>query len=715
MNCLLWNCRGANKPTFRRSIRYILKNFKSDVLALFETHASGDRAKRICGGLGFENSFREEASGQSGGIWFLWRTEVGDVEIVKSSSQFIHARITQDSEVVHLIVVYAAPSVSRRCGIWDELRNIIQGITEPLVVGGDFNTIVRIDERTGGSGGLSPDSLSFGEWINDLSLIDMGFKGNKFTWRRGRGESTYVAKRLDRVLCCANSRLKWHEASVSHLPLLASDHAPLYVQLCPEGGSDPRRRPFRFEAAWLKHESFKALLEASWDSGLSTQAALEKLRKRLRRWNKEVFRDVQRKKEKLMKEIKAVQKVLDRTQTDDLLLKEAIMPKEFDTILEQEEMIWFQKSREKLLALGDRNTKKFHTSTIIRRRRNKIESLKTDDGRWVTDAKELELLAVNYYKKLYSLEDVAVGTERLPAHGFAQLPKAELSKLNKPFTEREVEGALRSMGKYKAPGPDGYQPVFYQDCWEVVGPSGIKGVLNFLDTGSLPEKLNDAMIVLIPKVAKPEKITQFRPISLCNVLFKIFTKALVLRLKSVMPLLIGPAQASFIPGRLSTDNIVIVQEAVHSMRRKKGVKGWMLLKLDLEKAYDRIRWDFLEDTLSAARLPEKWIQWIMGCVTGASMNVLWNGEKTEEFKPSRGIRQGDPLSPYLFVLCLERLCHQIVKATGLKEWKPNSLSRGGPKLSHLCFADDLILFAEASVTQVRVIRKVLERLCVASG
>ena len=94
MNCLLWNCWGANKPTFLRSIRYILKNFKSDVLALFETHASGDRAKRICGGLGFENSFREEASGQSGGIWLLWRTEVGDVEIVKSSSQFIHARIT---------------------------------------------------------------------------------------------------------------------------------------------------------------------------------------------------------------------------------------------------------------------------------------------------------------------------------------------------------------------------------------------------------------------------------------------------------------------------------------------------------------------------------------------------------------------------------------------------------------------------------------------
>ena len=151
------------------------------------------------------------------------------------------------------------------------------------------------------------------------------------------------------------------------------------------------------------------------------------------------------------------------------------------------------------------------------------------------------------------------------------------------------------------------------------------------------------------------------------------------------------------------------------MRRKKGKKGWMLLKLDLEKAYDRIRWDFLEDTLIAAGFPECWIGWIMKCVSGPSMQLLWNGEKTDAFMPSRGLRQGDPLSPYLFVLCLERLCHQINFAVAIREWKPVALSCGGPKLSHICFADDLILLAEAFVVQIRVIRKVLEDFCVASG
>ena len=239
--------------------------------------------------------------------------------------------------------------------------------------------------------------------------------------------------------------------------------------------------------------------------------------------------------------------------------------------------------------------------------------------------------------------------------------------------------------------------------------------LKFFETGVLAEGMNDAMLVLIPKVLKPEKIIQFRPISLCNVLFKIITKMMVLRLKHLMPKLIGPAQASFIPGRLSQDNIVIVQEAVHSMRRKKGRRGWMLLKLDLEKAYDRIRWDFLEDTLNAAHLPQIWIKWIMECVTNPGMGLLWNGERTEAFTPQRGLRQGDPLSPYLFVLCMERLCHQIEFAVANKEWKTIRLSRGGPSLSHVCFADDMILFAEASIAHIRVIRKVLERFCGASG
>jgi len=273
---------------------------------------------------------------------------------------------------------------------------------------------------------------------------------------------------------------------------------------------------------------------------------------------------------------------------------------------------------------------------------------------------------VNYFKKLYSLEDVDTETQGLLVRRFASLTSHDYENLNKIFSAEEVEKEVRDMGSLKAPGPDGFQPVFYQRCWETVGGSVVRFATQFFKNGKLPEDMNDALVVLIPKVTTPESITQFRPKSLCNVLFKIITKAMVGRLKGVMTKLIGPAQSSFIPGRLSAGNIVVVQEAVHSMRRKKGRKGWMLLKLDLEKAYDRLRWDFLEDTLRAAGLSEIWVGRIMECVSGPSMCILWIGEKTESFKPERGLRQGDPLSPYLFVLCMGRLCHLINGAVAQK-------------------------------------------------
>lgn len=313
----------------------------------------------------------------------------------------------------------------------------------------------------------------------------------------------------------------------------------------------------------------------------------------------------------------------------------------------------------------------------MRRKRNRIEMLKDDDGRWIDQSEELEKLAITYYKRLYSTEDINLYTEKLPQQGFTEFTRDDLELLNKPFSTLEVESSARSMSRFKSPGPDGFQPVFYQESWDVVGESVTRFGLEFFASGVLPAGMNDAMLVLIPNVLKPEKNMQFRPISLCNVLFKIVTKAMLLRLKKLMPNLIGPSQASFIPGRLSTDNIVVVQEVVHSKRRKKGRKGWMLLKLDLEKAYDRIRWDFLEDTLYAAKLPQIWVTWIMECVMNPGMSLLWNGVRTKAFTPQRGLRQGDPLSPYLFVLCMERLCHQIQFSVANKEWKPIRLSRGG--------------------------------------
>ena len=139
------------------------------------------------------------------------------------------------------------------------------------------------------------------------------------------------------------------------------------------------------------------------------------------------------------------------------------------------------------------------------------------------------------------------------------------------------------------------------------------------------------------------------------------------------------------------------------------------MKIDFEKAYDRLRWSFLRESLMELSLPQLMVDIVMNCVTSAKLQILWNGEPMEAFQPTRGIRQGDPLSPYLYVICMERLAHLIEREVQLGTWKPVRASRQGPVVSNLAFADDLNLFCEASVEQANIMMQCLNKFCAASG
>lgn len=157
------------------------------------------------------------------------------------------------------------------------------------------------------------------------------------------------------------------------------------------------------------------------------------------------------------------------------------------------------------------------------------------------------------------------------------------------------------MAPYKAPGLDGFPTGFYQNSWKTVGPSIYQLVVDFFDQGTIPEGLNNTLLALIPKVAHPETVKQFRHISLCNVTYKIIAKVIVInRLKPIMEQLVSHEQSSFVPGRQISDNIIIYQEVLHSIRTRSSGKKIMVIKIDLEKAYDRLRWSFIQDTLLAA-------------------------------------------------------------------------------------------------------------------
>ncbi|KAH9659016.1 reverse transcriptase domain-containing protein [Citrus sinensis] len=335
---------------------------------------------------------------------------------------------------------------------------------------------------------------------------------------------------------------------------------------------------------------------------------------------------------------------------------------------------------------------------------------------WLTDERFGSFVNGSWNKRANFLEAVADFTKQTRQWNkeiFGNIIYRKRKLLTR--IDKEVRRTIFSMSPFKAPGVDGFHAGFYQAQWSTVGMSLCSFIKNFFNSNHIPAEINRTLLVLIPKVDHPTSLKMFQPISLCTVLYKTMTKIIANRLQALLPDLISPQQTSFVPGRHITENIVIAQEVIHTMKKNVVGKRMMAVKVDLEKAYDRLRWCFIQETLKEVGLLERFIHLIMEYLSTAQMNVLWNGEMTEDFRPGRGIRQGDPLSPYIFVLCIERLSHGIIQAVNQGRWKPIRLTRIGTPLSHLFFADDLLLFLEANYAQVDVLNDVVENFCRSSG
>ena len=174
-------------------------------------------------------------------------------------------------------------------------------------------------------------------------------------------------------------------------------------------------------------------------------------------------------------------------------------------------------------------------------------------------------------------------------------------------------------------------------------------------------------------------------------------------------------QVAFLKGRRSSDNVIIVQELIYSLKSRRGKDGYMVIKIDLEKAYDRLEWSFVKIVLDHFGFPQEIINLIMSCISTSTIALLFNGSKLEAFQPSRGIRQGDPISPYLFLLCMEFLGAQITSMCKGKRWDRMKASRNGPSFSHVFFADDLKLFTKANHKNCEAVIEVLDNFCNLAG
>ncbi|XP_024160347.1 uncharacterized protein LOC112167549 [Rosa chinensis] len=352
-------------------------------------------------------------------------------------------------------------------------------------------------------------------------------------------------------------------------------------------------------------------------------------------------------------------------------------------LLALQETYWRQRSRALWLKDGDRNSAYFHRAASQRRNKNTIKGLQILDGTWETNPIALRQLLADYYNQVFcsdTIDDEAI------SEVFRATPLKVTTAMNDdlalPYSDDEIKAALFQMHPSKSPGPDGMSPFFYQKYWHIVGYDVCLAIRNFLEKGEAWQESNFTHICLIPKIQNPTEAAHFRPIALCNVIYRICSKVLANRLKKWLPNIVSPLQSAYVPGRLISDNTLVATEVAHFMYKLRSQEeGFFSLKLDISKAYDRLEWTYLQAILTKLGFAPRWVSMVMSCVTSVSYAILVNGETSPTFGTFKGLK----------------------------------MSPQAPVLHHLFFADDSLLFGAATIRECTVFKGILNIYERASG
>eukprot|EP00253_Pinus_taeda_P008879 PITA_08879 len=357
-------------------------------------------------------------------------------------------------------------------------------------------------------------------------------------------------------------------------------------------------------------------------------------------------------------------------------------------LLEKEEE-WRIKSRAIWLKAGDENTRFFHNFAKGRKSANTIWRLKDEEGREVSSFPKLSGLGKRHFQNIFADQGEATIAEVFrTVQSFPRfVEEDEAEDLTIPVTKEEIEAAMKLM-----------------EITEVVEESRQKGVIY--------GPFNSTFIALIPKKDDPESFEDFRPISLCNCIYKIISKVIALRIAPILSRNISMEQFGFLDGRQIHEAIGVAQEVIHSvkMKKKKGV----VLKIDLSKAYDRISWLYLRMLLTHVGFSYPFVSWIMGCITNVSFSVLVNGAASSFFNSQRGLRQGCPLSPLLFLLVAEGLSRLIHKARREEKVKGIEVAIN-LYITHLLFVDDILIFTNGNYNELKEFKCIFDLFLKATG
>ncbi|XP_074303975.1 uncharacterized protein LOC141638460 [Silene latifolia] len=462
---------------------------------------------------------------------------------------------------------------------------------------GDFNQVDYQEDKWGGSKGRIPGAALFNKWKAEHLLMDIPYKGPRFTWCNKREDHSVVLERLDKGYGSWDWNDIFPNSHITHLPIQISDHAPIIFEtdLITCNG----RRPYRMEAWNLDYEECIRLVHNQWTEPVSGSATVRMIRKLSRARNCMRLWSISKRKEWNKKWsdfddnlVEGLHEIETKGVTRTLTTAYASQV-EYAKVSAK---YWKQRAKMKWNTEGDTCSKYFFNWVKGRAGRNYIAGIKMDNGKWNFDSEGIKGLFVQFYFRLFQegANQITFDEYRPTVKNLFSINKEFLSPDDRDalcirFTPKEVRTAVFQLGPLKSPGHDGIPAIFFHKCWHFIKHDVIGTALAILNGNSSPDFLNKTFLVLIPKSSAPETVDNFRPIILCNVIMKVITRYITNRLKKYMGKLVGDFQNAFVPGRNIGDNILITNEILHKISSSRsGRMGRMAFKADMSKAYDRL-------------------------------------------------------------------------------------------------------------------------------
>ncbi|KAJ9536537.1 hypothetical protein OSB04_un000289 [Centaurea solstitialis] len=653
-------------------------------------------------------------------ILVAWDEGVLDVMVVDSHAQFLHCfvKLRGLDKAFFITIVYGSNLMTDRKELWSGLRKarVLMG-DKPWVVLGDFNSILFPHDGYGGSSRRNPSMEDFYLCVEDVELLDINYSGIHYTWVQKPKGGEGLLRKLDRIMSNTMFLSLFQGSSVVFMNRGLSDHACGILELPITFRKKPRG--FKFDNFITDNPAFLDIVAQEWEFPVYGSfmhrllCHLKRLKQPLRKL-RNLVGDVSLRVNKLRTELDAIHLAYDLDPSNPVLMEDlAHISLAYERARNDELLFLKQRAKVRWLHDGDKNSKFFHQVVKERRSRSLIRSVLDSQGRYVYDEAVGDLF-VDHFRSFLGMCDPLV-EPTIPNDFFRKsLTLSESLHMIRPIMDDEIKWAVFNIGNDKAPGSDGFTSKFFKAAWNIVGKDVQVAVHNFFYSGKLLKELNHTLLCFIPKVPNASRVTDFRPISCCNVLYKVISKIIAERMKPFLSQLIGPDQSAFIPGRRISDNILMAHELVAGYQRSSG-QPRCAFKIDLRKAYDTVDWRFLLRMLQGFGFHPVFCNWIDQMLNTSSFSIALNGETFGFFKGARGLRQGDPISPYLFTIVME--CFSMILRQCIEEESGFTYHQGCDDLSitHLCFADDLFIFSGGNLASVEIVKRALDRFRRISG